>query len=275
VTGFGALVAMFLRDLVRRRLFWALVILTVAILGINYWTTRIMEDAMGTGETWDMATRRAASRLDSLASWLRGWIAFVVILLSAQVAPEARKNGTTQFVLSVGVRREVLAGAQLVALFILVGGALAILHAGFSVAGLKTGYLAPSDVALGWISLVLPMLALAASVFALSLTASAIETYLAFIGVPLLVRTLPAQANGFPRVFPRALVHGIENLGLLFPDPDVLMTWPLASFGTGAGAPRPDLAWPVLHFAAVVAFWVTLGLWLQGRHDFGSRTALK
>jgi hypothetical protein len=275
MTGFGALVAMFLRDLLRRRLFWALVILTVAILGINYWTAHVMEDAMGTGETFDIASRRAASRLQGLSSFLRGWIPFVVTLLSAQVAPEARKNGTTQFVLSVGVRREVLAGAQLAALFILIGSALGILHVGFAAAGLKTGYLGPRDVVLGWISLVVPMLALATSVFALSLTASAIETYLAFIGVPLLVRTLPAQVHGFPRTFPRALVHAIENISLLFPEPETLVTWPLASFGASTGEPRPHVFWPAAHLVAIVAFWLTLGLWLQRRHDFGSRTALK
>jgi hypothetical protein len=275
VTGFGALVVTFLRDFARRRLFWALIILTVAILGINYWTSRLIDDAVGTGETWDIATRQAASRLEGLSSWLRGWIAFVVILLSAQVAPESRRNGTTQFVLSLGVRREVLAGAQLVALFLLLGAAMAILHAGFAAAGLRTGYLSTHDAALAWISLVVPMLALAACVFALSLTASAIETYLVFFGVPLLVRTLPAQGNSFPSVFPRALVRALENLGLLFPDPDSLMTWPLASFGAFTRAPYPLLAWPVAHFVFAVAFWIALGHVLQHHHDFGSRTALK
>jgi hypothetical protein len=275
VTGFGALVGMFLRDLVRRRLFWALVLLTLAIVGVNYWTTRVTEDALGDGATWDIATHRAASLLEDVAAWMRGWIGFVVVLLSAQVAPESRRNGTSQFVLSLGVRREVLAAAQFTALAVLLGAGFAILHLGFAVAGLKTGYLTTSDAALAWLSLVVPMLALAACVFSLSLTASAIETYLAFLGLPLLARVLPAQMHGFPRAFPPALVRAIENLTLLFPDSETLIAWPLLSFGRSSGRPAAELAWPVAHVLAATAFWVVLGVWLQRHHDYGSRTALK
>jgi hypothetical protein len=35
------------------------------------------------------------------------------------------------------------------------------------------------------------------------------------------------------------------------------------------------LAWPTMHACLAIAFWVVLGVWLHGRHDFGSRTAVK
>jgi ABC-type transport system involved in multi-copper enzyme maturation permease subunit len=275
VTGFGALVRIFLRDLVRRRLLWALIFITAAAMAIIYWTTQVMEEAVGNGESWDIATRRAASQLDNLVSLLRPWLGFVVVLFAAQVAPESRRNGTTQFVLSLGVRRNVLAAAQYVAMAIMLAAAIGILHTGFSVAGVKTGYLNGQEIALSWIALLVPSLAMAASVFALSLTASAFETYLVFLGVPVFTRILPGAIGGFPKAFPLPLVRGIQNLGLLFPEFDELVLWPRLSFGGGMAAPHPQWHWALAHTMAAVAFWVVLGVWLQRRHDFGSRTALK
>ncbi len=187
-----------------------------------------------------------------------------------------RRNGTAQFVLSLGVRRDVLAAAQYCALALVLVAATLILHVGFAVAGLKTGALGGHEAALAWVTLLPALLAVAACVFALSLTASAPETYLVFLGIPFLTSALPSIISGFPKGFPLWLARGIENLGLLFPDPDQLVLWPHLSFGRSlGGTPLPQWTWPLAQSAAAVAFWIVLGLWRHWRHDFGSRTALK
>jgi ABC-type transport system involved in multi-copper enzyme maturation permease subunit len=275
VTGFGALVRLYLRDLARRRFFWGLFVLTAGVIAVNYWTTRMMEEAVSQGESFDIATRQAASRLDSLMSFLRPWVGFVVVLLAAQLAPEARRNGTTQFVLSLGVRRNVLALAQFVALAIVLTAALVVLHAGFSIAGVKTASLGAAEIGLSWATLLLPALAIAAAVFSFSLTASALETYLLFLGVPFIARVLPNALGGFPRGTPLLLVRFVENLRLLFPEFDELVLWPHLSFGRPSPPPLPQWHWPLIHLLVATAFWTALGVWLQRRHDFGSRTALK
>ena len=116
MSAFGPLVRLFLRDLVRRRLFWILAFVALGGAALNYWAVRSIDQTMGNGDTWGMASRRAASGVENLASTLRAWAAFFVVLLAAQVAPESRRNGTTQFVLSMGVRRDTLAFAQFAAL---------------------------------------------------------------------------------------------------------------------------------------------------------------
>jgi hypothetical protein len=275
VTGFGALIRIFLRDLIRRRLLWGLVLVTAGVMAVNYWLVHQMEEAIGNGESWDIATRQGASRLNDLVSWMRPWLGFAVVLFAAQVAPESRRNGTTQFVLSLGVRRNVLAAAQYIAMGIMLTAAVLILHAGFAVAGAKTGYLNVPEIALSWITLLVPALAIAGAVFALSLTASALETYLVFLGIPVLTRILPAAIGGFPRAFPVSLAHGIQSFGLLFPEFDELVLWPHLSFRSGSAPPHPQWQWALAHASAAIAFWIVLGVWLQRRHDFGSRTALK
>jgi hypothetical protein len=275
VTGFGALVRTFVADLVRRRMLWVLAILTVGVLGISYWTTHALEDAMGQGESWSLATRQQASRLEDLASWIRAWIPAGVILFAAQVAPESRRNGTAQFALALGVRRNVIAGAQYLALALVIVCGTLVLHAGFAVASFEVGHGNAREAALAWISLLVPALMLAGAVFSLSLTASAIETYLVFLGVPFVVNVLPRLAGSFPSAVPLFLIRGVQNVGLLFPAPDTLVVWPHLSFGGDAKPPTPVVAWAVLQAVAATAFWVLLGLRLQERHDFGSRTALK
>src|SRR5687767_10242489 len=129
MSAFFSLVRLFVRDLIRRKLFWALVVVMIGSAAIAYWTNQQMVDAMGRGESYDMASRRAASNLDHLADSVRTWLYIAVILLAAQVAPESRKNGTAQFVLSQGVRRDVLAASQLTALAFLITSGVLLVHA--------------------------------------------------------------------------------------------------------------------------------------------------
>jgi hypothetical protein len=147
---FVALVWLFLKDLTRRRLLWGLALLMVLVFAIGHWTSSTIEDAMGHGESFTSATRQAAARLDGLGDQVRDWLYFVVILIAAQVAPESRKNGTTQFVLTSGVGRGALAAAQLTALAIVVSGAVILVHVGFAVAFLHAGVVIAKDLFLGW-----------------------------------------------------------------------------------------------------------------------------
>jgi hypothetical protein len=274
VTGFGGLVKLFLRDLVRRKFLWVLVVLTLAMVGLTYATTRTMEEAIGNGETWEMATRRATNQLESFASWMRPWLAFAVVLLAAQLAPESRRNGTTQFVLALGVRRHVVAAAQFAALTLVLTAGVLIVHAGFVVAGLRAGNMHANEIAASWVTLLAPLLAIAASVLSISLTASALETYLIFLAVPLLASIVPT-IHGVPKVVPLALVRALENLNLLVPNPTELTTWPRLTFGDAHGPPSPEWGLLVAQACTALAFWMLLGLWRQSRHDFGSRTATK
>jgi hypothetical protein len=193
----------------------------------------------------------------------------------AVVAPESRRNGTTQFALSCGVRRGEIATAQFLALSVILGLVVSVVHVGFAIPGIATGAMSAIEVALGWVGLLVPLLALAAAVFCLSLTATAIETYLVFLGVPLMVKTIPTLIGGLPRWFPGPGARALDNFSLLFPEVDAIIPWPHLSYGAAGGLPHPQSQWPIAHETVVIGFWLLLGLWRYGRHDFGSRTAVK
>jgi ABC-type transport system involved in multi-copper enzyme maturation permease subunit len=225
--------------------------------------------------SWDVATRRAGSELESIAAQVRTWLPVAIVLLAALVAPESRRNGTTQFALSCGVRREVIAAAQFLALSTILVVVIAIVHFGFAVSGMTTGAMSRVDVAAGWVGLLLPLLALALSAFCLSLTASSIEVYLVFLALPFLLQTIPSLIGGLPRAVPRLVARGIDNFSLLLPQADEVMPWPHLSYGPAEGLPAPEWHWPAAHLCAALTFWIVLGLWRYQRHDFGSRTAVK
>lgn len=275
MTRFGALVGIFMKDLVRRRMIWLLVLVSIGVLALNYGALKVMEEALGRGATWDVASKKAASRLDDVADTMRGWMSILVVLVAAQLAPESRRNGTSQFVLSLGVHRFTLAAAQLVAVVLLLSAGIGILHGGFAVAGMKVGAMTGREAALGWLALLAPLLGLATAAFALSLTASAIETCLVFLGGPLLLRTLPSLTNGFPQAMPRWCVRLVDNASLFFPNVGEITPWPHLSYGQVDGPPYPEAGWYVVHLVLVVLFWTVLGLYRLERHDLGSRTALK
>ncbi|MBX3212426.1 MAG: hypothetical protein KF850_10370 [Labilithrix sp.] len=269
------LIGVFLRDLVRRRMLWVIVLATLGVLAANYGIQRTMERAIGEGASWDVATRRASANLERLAEQVRDWLPVTIVLLAAIVAPESRRNGTTQFALSCGVRRGQIAAAQFAALSVILGVVIAIVHVGFAIPGVTTGAMSPAEVAAAWVGLLVPLFALAAAVFCLSLTATAIETYLVFLGVPFVVRTIPNVVGGFPHWLPRPIVTAIDNFGLLFPEVDSLIPWPHLSYGKPSGLPHAEWHWPAAHLSVVIAFWLVAGLWRYRRHDFGSRAAVK
>lgn len=268
-------VGVFLRDLVRRRMLWVIVLATLGVLAANYGVQRSMDQAIGEGASWDMATRRASANLEQLAAQVRDWLPVTIVLLAAIVAPESRRNGTTQFALSCGVRRGAIAAAQFAALSVILGVVIAIVHVGFAIPGVSTGTMSATEAVAGWVGLVLPLFALAAAVFCLSLTATAIETYLVFLGLPFVMRTMPNLAGGFPGWLPRPVVAAIDNSSLLLPEVDALIPWPHLSYGKETSLPHADWHWPAAHLSVVILFWLVAGLWRYRRHDFGSRAAVK
>ena len=272
---FLSLVGIFLRDLIRRRFLWVLVIVMAGALGITHLIQAGMESALGNGASWDLASRQQSARLDEWADQIRGWVWLVVVLFAAQVAPESRRNGTTQFVLSLGVPRALLAVAQFAALALLLTVGTLILHAGFSVAAWRIGAMTGREILFGWLMLLGPLLASAACALSLALTASGIETCLVFLGIPVVTSALPRLASSAPEWIPLMPVRALENLNMLFPDYSGLVVWPHLNFGGSHVPPLPHWGWYFVHTLAATAFWVILGLWLQQRHDFGSRTAVK
>jgi hypothetical protein len=94
---------------------------------------------MGQGSSFDRATRAALSELDRLASQFRTGLVFAIIVMSALVAPESRRNGSLQFVLSLQVSRRRAALAQFAALSALVTAAAVIVYIVFLTVPLLLG----------------------------------------------------------------------------------------------------------------------------------------
>lgn len=272
---FSSLVALFVRDLVRRRMLWIIVFIVIGVIGLNYWTAHAMERAVGGGQSIDIATKRAASSLDDLASTVRSMTSYAVIAIAAIVAPESRRNGTTQFVLSLGVGRGVLSAAQFVALTLLIAAGSLALHVGFSIAALSVEAVTFREAILSWPLLMGPLIATAAAVFALSTTFGILETYMVFFGAPFVTGTILELVHDKLDGVPLAPVRAVENLRLLLPDTHALMVWPHLGVA-GAGPSSESIwAWPVIHNMLAVTLWILIGAALLRRHDFGSRTALK
>src|SRR5436190_17897814 len=104
MTDLFSLVGLYIKDLIRRKMVWLVVLLTLAVVVLNYWTLRSIQD-VPRELTVEAATGRAAERLREIASVFRGWMVFAAVILGAIVAPESRRNGTSQFVLSLGIHR--------------------------------------------------------------------------------------------------------------------------------------------------------------------------
>ncbi len=272
---FWTLVRLCLRDLARRRFLWGLVVVGVALLAVAYWSSSSIENAIGQGQSFTTAARQATARLDSLAGAVREALYIGVVLLAAQVAPESRKNGTTQFVLTFGVSRETLAAAQLFALALVVSVATFTVHAGFGVAYGYAHSAVPRDLELGGLVLLAPMLAGAACSFAVSLTAGSIETYLLFLGVPFVGRSIPEWMGTSVQHVPLAIVRLVDNVTTLFPPFAALAPWPHLAPPRSEGGPFAQWGWPIAQAVLATAFWIVLGAVRLRRHDFGSRTAAK
>jgi hypothetical protein len=271
---------LFWQQLIRRKSLWIVVALAGVVLLINFILASQMKGMLEEGIRYDIATRRAGAALDSYAGQIREWSVVLALVVGALVAPPSRKDGTTQFVLTLSVSRRRLALAQFGALglFILVG--TLVVHAGFVVAAYRLGVLSVREAAISWLFLLIPLMAAAAASFSLSLTRPALLVYAILLGIPYLLLPLLSAFIGswttkVPEVTRLLASRIVDNWGLLFPKVATLIIWPRAVLPTPTRPPWPAWSWEALHVLSTVAFWVVIGFWAYRRHDFGSRTPTK
>ena len=277
---YRSLVWLFWQQLIRRKSMWIVVALAGVVLLINFVVASQMEGMLEEGIRYDIATRRAAAALDSFADQIRQWSVVLVLVVGALVAPPSRRDGTTQFVLTLSVSRRRLALAQFGALglFIVIG--TLVVHAGFVIAAYRLGVLHVREAAISWLFLLVPLLMWATASFSLSLTRPALLVYAILLGIPyLLLPLLSAFIGTWSTKVPEAVrllaSRAVDNWGLLFPKVATLIVWPRAILPTPVRPPWPAWSWEALHVLAATAFWVVIGFWTYRRHDFGSRTPTK
>jgi hypothetical protein len=277
---YRTLVGLFWRQLIRRKSLWIVMAIAGVAMLINVGIHTMMEGMLEQGVRYDIATRRAAAALDQYAAQVRQWAVVLVVVVAALVAPPSRRDGTTQFVLTLSVGRLRLALAQYgaLALFILIS--TIVVHVGYVAAAHFLGILRVSEALLAWLLLLVPLLVLATASFALSLTRPALLVYGILLGVPYLV--LPILASVVEMWRPTAPVtlrllaaRAIDNAELLFPKLAPLIVWPRLALPTPERAPFPAWGLEAVTVLAAIAFWVVAGLWAYRHHDFGSRLPTK
>lgn len=236
-----------------------------------------MNEWLEGGMTYDMATQRASSNLNSMAEQVRTYSVLLVIIISALIAPASRKNGTTQFVLSMQVTRLRLSIAQYTALAVFITSAVMITHLGFSFVGLYIGSMGLLEVLIGWISLLLPLLVIAAISYSLSTAFSSIAVYITLLGIPFLILPLiDTLMNWRGKWIPVSVARLFDNIGFLFPNPEFLMFWPHLSPGhMVTDPPFPIYMWCILNFVFTAAFWISISYYFFANYNIGSRQPLK
>lgn len=266
---FTAFVVMFIRDLVRRRMVWVILFVIIAMLGLNELMRSVMEQSLESGDSYDIATRKAVSGLERIGLSIRQWLPIAVALIALQLAPESRKNGTTQFVLSLGVSRIRVALAQYAALCVFLLSIVLIVHVGYCISGFRIGAVTAAEFAGAWLTLTGSVLVLAAVVHALAMTLSGVEVVLVLFVVPLFAAMFP-QLTSTLKIEANWLVVMLDNVNLFYPNPNALVTWPHLAFKANV-----QWQWPLIHRIFAASFWLLFGYWLLRYHDFGSRTAAK
>ena len=263
------LVRVFLHDLVRRRALWIVLAACVAMIAMAGMAGHAFDDAIREGESFDVATRQAQSQLNGYAERIRQGLLFVGLILGIQMAPEARKNGTTQFALSVGASRLQVAIAQFAALGTLLTALTFVLHAGFVLASWRYIDLQAAEMLLGWSTMWLRIMGGALTAFSLSMTLSGVECLLLLVLLPGVLSLLRASTRelALSNTF---LSNLVENLPLLFSDMSFTAAWPRLTYKLPA-----TFYWMSVHELIVALLWVSVGYWLLRRHQYGSRTAVK
>jgi len=277
---FRSLVWLFWQQLIRRKSLWIVVALAGVVLLINFMIAAQMKGMLEQGIRYDIATRKAVAALDSYAGQVRQWSVVLVLVVAALVAPPARKDGTTQFVLTLSVSRRRLALAQFGALALFIVAGTLVVHAGFAVASYRLGALNLREASVSWLFLLVPLLIWATTSFSLSLTRPALLVYAILLGIPyLLLPLLTAFIGSWNTKVPEAVrllaSRVVDNWSLLFPNVATLIVWPRAVLPAAVRPPWPVWPWEGLHALAAIAFWVVIGLWTYRRYDFGSRTPTK
>src|SRR5262245_9475141 len=254
---------------------WILLVVLGGALAFNYYAIdrTVALDVRGASEEEARSVLQAA--FDELADGFRSLLVPFVTLISVLVAPEARRNGTTQFLLSVPISRSQVAVGQFAALSGLLVAALLIAHLGMAYPGWRFGAVRGLEMALSWVPVLAVALAQALAVFLLSSTCSTVITLVIVLIAPWLFRlateTLLSLGNEGLTLPIRVCEHAL----FLFPQLDQLVIWPrLWPTLGGVDVPSASLALIALHEVCSIGFWSLLGVLLYRRFNFGSRTLL-
>jgi hypothetical protein len=271
------LTTLFLKQLVRRRSLWILVAVLGVMLLVSYFVQKQIDNMMQEGARYEIATRSAASTLNNYAAQIRGFTIAFVLLVSALIAPAARKDGTAQFLLSLSIGRYQLAAAQFAALSAFLVATVFVIHGGYVYAGYPIGAVSPTQALAGWVMLLGPLWLAAAVIFSTSLSRPAMAVYGLLIVAPYLA--IPLAESSFDEwsahvpVWLSRLVDGLE---LLFPKAENVILWPRLGLDVRPDAsPAPRWGWYLAQHLFASAFWIALGLWRYRHHDLGSRLPTK
>ncbi|MFZ2632769.1 MAG: hypothetical protein WA081_10835 [Desulfosalsimonadaceae bacterium] len=274
---FFTLIDIFIRQMIRSKALWVMTGMMALMILINFYFQSQFDDWMKGGMTYDMATRKATGALTSMAQEIRTYASIFIIIIAAVIAPESRKNGTTQFVLSLQVSRLKLAAAQFIALTLFIVAAVLVIHSGFSVFALKMGFIGIPEVLLSWILLLIPLLLAAAVSFSLSLTFSTAVVYILVFAVPLiLIELLDTLIRWKGQWIPVPVAHIVDNLNFLFIHPESIIFWPFLSPNLSVSdAPYPVWHWFLLNNFFAAGFWVMIGYLFYRNYNIGSRLPSK
>ncbi len=274
---FLALTILFLKQFIRRKSLWIVFIVFAAMMMLNYYIQSQLERAIAEGVRYDIATKQTISSLQTFASQIRVYAVYLILIVSALVAPASRKDGTTHFVLTLSVSRLQLALSQYSALSIFVFISVIIVHVGYVVAAHDFGIMTLGEIMFSWLFLLLPLMLLSAAVFSFSLSCRFIVTLIIFLAVPYVLLNLAEYAIiEFADYVPMAAERFIDNLQFFFPPMQDVIIWPRISMGTMPKVPPiPDWTWQVWHTVFASLFWIVLGYFFYKKHDLGSRPATK
>lgn len=268
---------LFIKQLVHSRSLWGVLCVIIGMSLFNYYFYKDIMESLEHGVSYASAAQQAQRTLKNFASEVRDYAPFLVVFISALVAPMARKNGTAQFLITMSVGRRRLALTQFSALMTFFFASLMAIHIGYVVAAFSVGAISVPQAALSWIFLVVPLVLLAAPVYCISLSVSSVGTYLIFLAVPLLgFELLEWAIKEAPGFSIQPMVRLSNNLTFLFPDIGDLLLWPgISAPSTVTGPPYPEWSWRIIHSVLSSCFWVVLGIWLYRNRDFGSRPLMK
>jgi hypothetical protein len=272
------LTVIFLRQMKQSKALWIIFGIALFIIIYDFYSQSRIKESMAMGMSYDVATRQAVGKIREFSDELKNYMVILVFVASALVAPASRKNGTTQFVLSLHVSRMKLALAQFTALSIYVTAAVLIIHTGFGVMAIKTGFIGIPDLLFGWIPLLMTLLMVSVVSFCLSLNLSSISVYLIFLFIPGSLSAIRREyfTTTWGAATPVPIARMIDNLIFLFPSPDSFLYWPFANPGLRVlGPPYPLWFWPITSFVFITLFWVSLSYCFYRKMNIGSRQVLK
>jgi ABC-type transport system involved in multi-copper enzyme maturation permease subunit len=263
---------LFTRDLVRRRMLWILVVIVAGVLAFNFYVEDRSQAAENARNAAEEVRSTVAAAFDGLADSFRFAILPFVTFLSVLVAPEARRSGTTQFLLSVPISRRQVARGQFAALAGLLAVVLVVIHVGLGYPGWRVGAMGGFELAVSWAPLLIVALAQAAVVFLLSTTLSTAVTLMVVLIAPWLftVATQVLLALDDPSL--HVAVRASEHARFLFPDLSGLVIWPRPWLVADTGdVPVTGYSLMLGHELLCIGFWSLLALLLYRRFNFGTR----